>query len=283
MDPSGEPNSIDALLPAAMARKAETLGVTKTHLALPQLAALAVLAGAFISFGALFSTVVTADTSMSPGIARLLGGLTFSLGLVLVVVGGAELFTGNTLIVMAWASRRVTLIELLRNWCVVFVGNFVGATLTALMVARSGRLDAGDGSIGIRAVSIAESKLTLPFDEALISGVLANSLVCLAVWMSLSARSVIDRVIAVVLPVSAFVAAGFEHSIANMYFAPVAIFHRHWTDNPAALSAGEHVDWSNFMIDNLIPVTIGNVIGGGALVAGVYWFIYLRTTRSGSA
>jgi formate transporter len=276
MDLIGETDSIDALLPPAIARKAENLGVTKTNLPLPQLVALAMLAGAFISFGAMFSTVVTADASMSPGLARLLGGFTFSLGLVLVVVGGAELFTGNTLIVMAWASRRVSLTALLRNWGIVFVGNFVGALFTALLVARSGRLDGDQGSVGIRAVSIAEAKVGLPFDEAIISGVLANTLVCLAVWMSLSARSVVDRVVAVVLPVAAFVAAGFEHSIANMYFIPVAMFHRRWTDDVASLPADEHVDWGSFLFDNLLPVTIGNIIGGGALVAGVYWFVYLR-------
>ncbi len=270
------PPSIDALLPAAMARRAEAVGVTKAAMPLSSLAVLAVLAGAFIAFGAMFSTVITADTSLAPGVSRLLGGLTFTLGLVLVVVGGAELFTGNALIVMAFASGRVRLRALLRNWAVVFVGNLVGAISTAVLVLWSGRLDAGDGSVGGRAVAIAEAKTALPFGEALVSGVLANALVCLAVWMSLSARSTMDRIAAVILPVSAFVAAGFEHSIANMYFIPIGLLQRRWGSDPGSLPDSPHLDWAGFVTHNLVPVTIGNVIGGGLLVGAVYWFVYLR-------
>jgi formate transporter len=274
-------NSLDALLPAAMARKAEAIGVTKAALGFSKLATLAVLAGAFIGFGAMFSTVVSADATLAPGLARPLGGFVFSLGLVLVLVGGAELFTGNTLIVMAFASRRVRLGALLRNWGIVFGGNLVGAMATAMLVVMSGRLDAGGGSVGQRAVAIAEAKTSLGFGQAVISGVLANALVCLAVWISFSARSVLDRIAAVVLPVSAFVAAGFEHSIANMYFIPAGLFHRRWTANPAGLPGSKHLSWGAFFSRNLLPVTIGNVIGGAVLVGCVYWFVYLRPEAPG--
>lgn len=268
--------SIDALLPPAMAQRAETVGAAKASLPMAQLLPLAVLAGAFIALGAVFSTAVTADPTLQPGLARLLGGLTFSLGLVLVVVGGAELFTGNTMIVMAWASRRVTFRSLLRNWSLVYLGNLVGAAAIAVLVSMSGRLDAGGGSMGARAIEIGEAKSSLGFVEAVVSGVLANVLVCLAVWMSWSARTVTDRIMAVVLPVTAFVAAGFEHSVANMYFLPAALLHRSWADDGAALPPSPDLSWRAFAIDNLLPVTIGNVIGGGALVAGTYWFVYLR-------
>jgi formate transporter len=268
--------SLDALLPPAMAQRAETVGVAKASLPTAQLLPLAVLAGAFIALGAVFSTAVTADPTLQPGLARLLGGLAFSLGLVLVVVGGAELFTGNTMIVMAWASRRVTLDSLLRNWSLVYLGNLVGAGSIAVLVSLSGRLDAGGGSLGVRAIEIGEAKSSLGFVEAVVSGVLANVLVCLAVWMSWSARTVTDRIMAVVLPVTAFVAVGFEHSIANMYFLPAALLHRSWADDGAALPPSPNLSWRAFAIDNLLPVTIGNVIGGGALVAGTYWFVYLH-------
>lgn len=277
---TSDPVSIDALLPAAMARRAESVGIAKARLPLTTLIALSVLAGAFIGFGAMFSTVVTADPALTPGVSRVLGGLVFSLGLVMVLVGGAELFTGNALIVMAFASRRVRFAALTRNWAVVFLGNLAGAVATAMLVVMSGRLDASGGVVGQRAVAIAEAKTSLGWFPAVVSGVLANVLVCLAVWMSLSARSVTDRVVAVILPVSAFVAAGFEHSVANMYFVPVGLFHRRWATAPAGLPASNHLSWSAFLGRNLLPVTLGNLIGGAVLVGGVYWFVYLRRGSS---
>jgi formate transporter len=275
--------SLDALLPADMASRAEQVGVNKAHLPLRRLVPLGVLAGAFIALGANFSTVVTAGGSLDAGISRVLGGVVFALGLVLVVVSGAELFTGNTLIVIAYASRRVTAAALLRNWLVVYVSNFVGAAATAALIVASGRLSAGDGSVGERALAIAEAKGTIGFGEGLASGVLANCLVCLAVWMTLSARTLVDKVVVIVPPVAAFVAAGYEHSVANMYFFPVAIFQRAWAPDHfwnvagASPSAFPHVGWQHFLIDNLLPVTIGNIIGGAFLVGLVYWFVYLRT------
>jgi formate transporter len=198
----------------------------------------------------------------------------FSLGLVLVVVSGAELFTGNTLIVVAAVGRRVRPASLLRNWAVVYVSNFAGAVATAALVVASGRLDAGDGAIGARALAIAEAKSGLGVIEAIASGVLANALVCLAVWMTLSARSLVDRVAVIIPPITAFVACGFEHSVANMFFFPVALFHG---TEPAS-----ETSWPSFLVGNLLPVTIGNIIGGAVLVGLVYWFVYLRPARSQS-
>lgn len=278
---------IDALLPAEIAEKAEALGVTKTRMEVPSLVALAVLAGAFIALGAMFATTVLAgaDGVLPFGLSRLLAGLAFSLGLILVVVGGAELFTGNALMVMAWAARKVRLRELLRAWLIVYIGNFVGATGTALLVFLSGQYLSGRGTVAGVALKLALDKATLPFAQALFLGILCNVLVCLAVWLSLGARTTSDKVLAVLFPVSAFVAAGFEHSVANMYLIPLGLFMKAW--GPAELWAqidGAVADygaltWSAFLF-SLIPVTIGNVIGGAGLVGAVYWFIYLRARRS---
>ena len=270
--------SLDALLPPAMAAKAEQVGVTKANMPLRRLVPLGILAGAFIALGANFATVVTAGGGSAPGVTRLLGGVVFSLGLILVVVSGAELFTGNTLIVVAFAGRKVTAVKLLRNWLVVYISNFVGAIATAALVVWSGQLKAGDGTVGARAQAIAETKGSLDFAQAVASAVLANCLVCLAVWMTLSARTLVDKIVVIVPPIAAFVAAGFEHSIANMYFFPVALLHDAW-GSPATTATSpttEHVTWQHFFVDNLIPVTIGNIIGGAVLVGLVYWFVYLR-------
>jgi formate/nitrite transporter len=276
-------SSLDALLPAAMATKAEQVGFAKANLPLRRLVPLGILAGAFIALGANFATVVTAGGGTSPGLSRLLGGVVFSLGLILVVVSGAELFTGNTLIVIAYAGRVVSARKLLRNWLVVYLSNFVGAATTAALVVWSGQLSASDGTVGARAQVIAEAKGSLDFGRAVASAILANCLVCLAVWMTLSARSLMDKVVVIVPPIAAFVAAGFEHSVANMYFFPVALMHDAW-DSQAADPAPAHVTWQNFLIDNLLPVTIGNIIGGAVLVGLVYWFVYLRgSSRSNDA
>jgi formate transporter len=266
---------MDALLPAAMARRAEDLGVVKATLPLDRLIALSVLAGSFIGFGAMFATVATADADLSFAVSRVLGGVVFSLGLVLVVVGGAELFTGNALLVMAVASRRVRVRALLRNWAVVLVGNACGAIGLAVLVVWSGTLDGSGGAIGRRAVEIGTAKTSLDVGEAIASGVVANVLVCLAVWMTLSARSVTDRVLVVILPVSAFVAGGFEHSIANMYLLPVALLRRNEVTE-LGVPVSPDLTWANAVTHNLLPVIVGNVIGGSLLVGATYWFVYLR-------
>ena len=279
--------SLDALLPSDVARAAEGVGVAKATMRFDRLFVLGVLAGAFIALGAMFSTVVTAGGGLDPGLARLLGGVVFSLGLVLVVVAGAELFTGNNLMAIAFASGRIRLGALLRAWGVVYVANFVGAVATALIVYFSGHTRNIPG-VGHRALDIAATKTSLPFGQAILLGVLANALVCLAVWLAVSARSVTDKIIAIVLPVAAFVAAGFEHSIANMYFIPTGLFLKAWAPDSFWVRSGvkpsqyPDLTWSRFFLDNLLPVTIGNVIGGAGLVALVYWYVYRRGVHESS-
>ena len=276
-------HGIDALLPPEIAQKAEAVGVQKTRMETGRLLALAVLAGAFIALGAMFATTVLAgaDGVVPFGISRFLSGLVFCLGLILVVVGGAELFTGNTLMVMAWAAGEVRLREMLRAWTIVYIGNFIGAVGTAALVFLSGQYLLGKGSVALVALTLALNKATLSFDHALFLGILCNVLVCLAVWLAFGARSTSDKVLAVLFPVSAFVVAGFEHSVANMYLVPLGLFIKAWA--PASLwtqlgssaAAYDALTWPAFFVC-LIPVTIGNIIGGGGLVGAVYWFIYLR-------
>ena len=274
---------LDALLPPEMAAKAEQVGVRKAHLPALSMFVLAVLAGAFVALGAVFSTAVTAGATGLPyGLVRLLAGLVFSLGLILVVVGGAELFTGNNLIVMAWASGKVPTGLLLRNWGLVYLGNFVGAVATAVLVFASGQYAFGQGAVGAAALATANAKAGLDFVQALVLGILCNALVCLAVWLTFSARTTTDRILAIVPPVTAFVAAGFEHSIANMYFIPLGLFIKagapaaFWASVGKAPADYASLTWTRFFFNNLLPVTMGNIIGGAVLVGAVYWFVYLR-------
>jgi formate transporter FocA len=272
----------DALLPAEMATKAENIGLKKAHLGPRRMFALAVMAGAFIALGAIFYTTVTAGAKDVPfGFTRLIGGMAFSLGLMLVIVAGAELFTGNNLIVMAWANGKVTTGELLRNWVIVYTGNFVGALLTAAMLVVSEQYMLGNGAVGLNALTIANAKAGVSFIPGLMLGILCNALVCLAVWLCMSARSTTDKLLAIVPPITAFVAAGFEHSIANMFFIPMGLFIQaaakpaFWTTIGKMPADFANLTWWNFF-GNLLPVTIGNIIGGAVLVGLMYWFIYLR-------
>ena len=274
---------IDALLPPEMALRAEYLGVRKAEAPLLATFTLALLAGAFISLGAVFSTTVAAGASgvVPYGMVRLLAGLVFTVGLVLVIVGGAELFTGNNLIVMAWAGRKVSSRGLLRNWGIVYAGNFVGAIGTVVLVFVSRQYTFGGGSVGTTALATAAAKVDYGFVQALALGVLCNALVCLAVWLTFSARSTIDRIAAIILPIAAFVAAGFEHSIANMYFIPIGLFIKGFDPSFTAASGVDvsRLTWQSFLLANLLPVTVGNIIGGAVLVAAVYWFVFLHRSE----
>ncbi|HJV68150.1 formate/nitrite transporter family protein [Ideonella sp.] len=258
----------DAYAPKDIAGRVCEVGMAKARLPLLTLALLGVLAGAFIGLGSLLYTLVMSDASLGFAAQRFLGGLVFSLGLVLVVVAGAELFTGNSLIAMGWASRCVSTPELLRNWAVACVANFVGAAGLALLVGWSGAMAMNQGAVAQAVVKIASAKAALPWAEAFFRGVLCNVLVCMAVWMTLAGRSVTDKIVAIVFPITAFVAAGFEHSIANMYFFPLAM----WLGAP--------LGWGD-MLHNLAPVIAGNIVGGSVLVALVYWVIYLRRAEPG--
>jgi formate transporter len=290
---------IDALLPQEMATRAEYLGVRKAEMPFLKMFMLSVLAGAFISLGAIFATTVSAgsmaittaggeaafSTGLPFGLTRLLAGLVFCLGLILVVVGGAELFTGNNLIVMAWASGKVSLSALLRNWAIVYLGNFVGAIGTAAIMFFTRQYTFGANSVGIAALKTGVAKCDLTFIQALALGILCNALVCMAVWLTFSARSTVDKIVAIIFPITAFVAAGFEHSIANMYFIPYALFikmfDREFISAVADKVPGlDQLSWPAFWLNNLLPVTIGNIIGGAVLVAAVYWAIFLRPVKS---
>jgi len=275
--------SFDAILPPGMAAKAEDLGVKKANLPWLNMFILAVLAGAFIGIGAIFATTVAAGGSALPyGVTRLLTGLVFTVGLILVIVGGAELFTGNTLITMAFASKKVTGAQLLHNWVIVYVGNFVGSILTAYIVFLGKQYAFGGGAIGLAALNIGEAKTSFTFVQAVALGIMCNALVCMAVWMCYSARTTTDKILAIIPPIATFVAAGFEHSIANMYFIPLALFVKNWGDAKFFETIGKtavdfpNLTWGNFFIKNLLPVTIGNIIGGALMVGMIYWFVYLR-------
>lgn len=270
---------IDALPPPEIAERAAEMGVRKATA--PPLTTLvqAILAGGFVSLGALFATVaITGAGDMLPyGLVRVLYGLVFCLGLILVVLAGAELFTGNNLIVIAWASRKVSLRALLRNWALVYVGNLLGSLITAGLVFLSGEYRFGGGAIGTTALTIAVNKTHYGFVEAVALGILCNALVCMAVWLTLGGRTTTDKILAILFPVTAFVAAGFEHSVANMYFIPIGLFIQQFDP---AFAAASGVDLSTLnlaaFVNNLIPVTIGNIIGGVVMVGAMYWFLYLR-------
>ncbi|MCB2193351.1 MAG: formate transporter FocA [Deltaproteobacteria bacterium] len=266
-----------------MALKAEEVGVSKAALGWSSTLTLAVLAGAFVALGAVFSaTVMAGSADAAWGLVRLAGGAAFSLGLILVVVAGAELFTGNNLIVMAWASRRVSTARLLRNWGLVYLGNFAGALATAFLVWLSGQYLFGSGAVGRVLLDAALLKCSHGFFQALALGALCNVLVCLAIWLCFSARTTTDKILSVIFPISAFVAAGFEHSVANMFFIPVALFIKAGAPAQfwAALGSGPQgyaaLNWNGFLWANLLPVTLGNILGGSVMVGLVYWFIYIR-------
>jgi formate/nitrite transporter len=290
MNAGGHLPQIDALLPPEMAARAEEIGVKKAALPFLSMFALAVLAGAFIGLGAIFATTVTAGSTLPFGVNRLLTGLVFSLGLILVIVGGAELFTGNTLIAMAFTSGKVSLRGLLRNWGIVYLGNLAGSIATAGLMFLTGQYTFGGGVVGLAALNIANAKVNLGPVQAVALGIMCNALVCLAVWLCFSARSTSDKILAIVPPITAFVACGFEHSVANMYFIPIAILIKSFAPQsfwelPALTAAGlnpgsfPQLSLAGFLIGNLLPVTIGNIIGGSVLVGLVYWFVYLRRKK----
>lgn len=264
----------DCYSPKEIAERVETIGVAKANLPLLSQVVLGILAGGFIALGAIGFTVVASDNLLSFAIGRFLGGLVFSLGLILVVVAGAELFTGNNLLIMSAVGGRISASLFIRNMAIVYAANFAGATGLAGIVAISGHSRMGASAVGRTALRIASEKCAIPFGEAFVKGILCNLLVCLAVWLALAGRSVSDKIAAVVFPVTTFVACGFEHSVANMYFIPAGIFLSLLGDRslPAELPAPT---WLG-LLQNLVPVTLGNLVGGAGLVGLVYWIVYRR-------
>ncbi|MGH6923289.1 MAG: formate/nitrite transporter family protein [Propylenella sp.] len=263
MADENNPTGLAAFRPAEMAKRVEASGVAKARLDFVPLAMLGILAGVFIGFGALFFVLVTTGAGDLFGPARLLGGMAFSLGLILVIVGGAELFTGNALIVMAWAASKVTSGELLRNWAIVYVANLFGSLVLVAGVVAAGTLDLAGGEVGATAARVTEAKLALPPEMAFARAILCNALVCLAVWLTFAAEDAAGKILAILWPISAFVALGFEHSIANMFLLPLG------------LAAGAGGTWAQ-VVENLAIVTVGNVVGGSGGIAATYWACYLR-------
>lgn len=253
----------DANTPTRIARRVATAGIMKGQMPSSQLFVLGVLAGVFIALGALFYTLVISDSALGAGPTRLIGGLAFGVGLVMVIIAGGELFTGNALMVLPWLEGKITSAEVLRNWLLVYLANLAGALMIAGFVVLSGVLDSP--ALSATAAQMAEVKLSLSMTEALFRGILCNMLVCLAVWMSFAAHSVTGKVVVVLLPIAAFVAVGFEHSVANMYVVPVAM-----------LDGLVGYDVIGFL-RNLAVVTLGNIIGGGVFVAGAYWLVFADT------
>lgn len=265
-----ELRAADAYSPSEVATRVRDVGVEKVRRDRFGVFMLALLAGAFIALGAVLFTVVVTSPTLGFGATRLLGGVAFSLGLILVVIAGGELFTGNNLIAMAWASRLISFREVLQNWAIVYVGNLLGALGTVALVAIGRVHEFGDGGVGKTLHAITTHKLGLDLLQAFALGILCNGLVCLAVWLSLAARSVTDKVIAIVFPIAAFVAIGFEHSVANMVFLP-------WD---FMVHGAEPTDIGAALV-NLAVVTLGNIVGGTLLVAGIYWSVYLRRGKRG--
>ena len=261
------PFGFDAFSPREIAQRVSALGVAKARLPFTSLVMLGLLAGAFIGLGALFSVIVMSDAAIPMGLRRVLAGGVFTLGLFLVLVAGAELFTGNNLLAMAWAERRITTLDVLYNWAIVCTANFVGALALAWLVFLSGHPSNDGGAVAQAYLRIAAAKTSLTPLAAFASGVMCNVLVCTAVWVAMAGRSVTDKLVAIVLPVSAFVAAGFEHSVANMYLIPMAMMLQE--------ASGRAADFGGLW-RNLVPVIAGNVMGGSVLVALVYHVIYVR-------
>ncbi|NVM22733.1 MAG: formate/nitrite transporter family protein [Desulfobacterales bacterium] len=273
----------DCLPPPEVARKAETVGVTKAKLDILSTVLLGMLAGAFIGLGAMLCTLVTTDAGLGFGLTKLLGGVAFCLGLILVVVAGAELFTGNCLMVMSWFGGKISFGRLLRNWGLVYFANLAGSLALVGLMFYTLQWGFNSNAVGANGVLIANAKVDLSFTSALTRGILCNALVCLAIWLAFSARTVVGKIFGILFPITAFVAAGFEHSIANMYFIPMGIL---LAKQPAVLEAAEltsagvaNLNVAGF-VGNLVPVTIGNIIGGSLLVGAVYWASYLRQERA---
>ncbi len=273
---------IEALLPPETALACEAAGAAKAGRDGIALLVLGLLAGAFIALGAVFMTVVLTGAGELPwGVARLLAGTAFSLGLVLVIVGGAELFTGDSLMIVACASRRITVGALLRAWSLVYIGNIGGAVGTAALVFLAEQHGFAGGAVGKMALAIASTKAALPTIQLFFLGVLCNVLVCLAVWMSFGARSIADKVMVIVPPVAAFVAAGFEHSIANMYLLPYGLAIKAWAGPEFWTAIGQNAaTYSELTVasalHNIFVATLGNLVGGSLMVGAIYWFVYLR-------
>lgn len=266
--------NFNAYSPAEIQEAVETVGVKKTNMPFLPSFTLAVVAGGAIGLGALYYTIVVSDPSLGFAAARLLGGLVFCLGLVIVLIGGAELFTSNNLIVMAWASGKVSTKDVMRNWMIVYCGNLVGSVGLVVLVFLSHHLDMQGGRVGLSVLNTAAGKIAPDMGTLFFKGILCNMLVCMGVWIAYAGHSVSDKILGLILPISAFVAAGFEHCVANMYFLPLAWVLVEAGKTPADFDAS--LITIGGIVHNLVPVTLGNIVGGAGFVGVVYWLIYKR-------
>jgi len=277
------------LLPAEIAAATIQSGINKTKLPALKQFTLGILAGVFIAFASEGSNMAAFNLFAKPetyGLGKALAGAIFGTGLMLVIVAGGELFTGNTMIIAGVLDGKVKLSTMLKNWFFVYAGNFVGSVFLAYMMTQSGLFNSGANVLGAQTIKIAVYKTSLAFMPALYLGIMCNWLVCLAVWMATGAKDIVGKLMAIFFPIWLFITSGFEHSIANMYYIPAGIMAK---ANPAwaveALKYGvtpeklEHLNWGTFALNNLLPVTLGNIIGGGLFVGGVYWFVYIRDSK----
>jgi formate/nitrite transporter len=276
---SAHSEGFDDRPPAAIAKSVSVkLGVAKANLPWGSVLILGFLAGAYIAFGAVLAQTVTFDLSsyLGIGFSKFLAGSVFSVGLMLVIIGGAELFTGNNLMVVSLLDKRIGTGQMLAKWGGVFLANFIGAVTVAALLYFSGLWKTGSGALGTSVVNTAAAKTSLPFGAAMVRAIGCNWLVCLAVWLSLASRNTVGKIFAIFFPIMAFVAMGFEHSVANMYFIPAGLFLKNGAGIIPAGAAAGTLTWGRFLYANLLPVTIGNIIGGSFFVGTLYWLVYLR-------
>lgn len=276
-------NDVNFFPPKDVASKICETGVGKCKLPILKMFILAILAGVYIAFGAQLFLLVGSDSTLGFGFTRFLSASVFTVGLMMVVVGGAELFTGNNLVLIAALDKKVTWGELLKNWVVVYIGNFVGSIILAAFLFWGGTWSLNGNLVGANALKVALSKTSLTFAQAFFRGILCNWLVCMAVWMAMASKDVIGKLFAIYFPIMAFVASGFEHSVANMFFIPYGIFLK---GNPKVLEAAgktladlANLNWGTLFTVNLIPVTLGNLVGGAIFVGAVYWYVYLSSKK----
>ena len=264
--------------PSMIAETVCETGISKAQQKTSKTLILAVLAGAYVGFGAQVATIVAIDAPqyVGVGLSKVIVGVVFSVGLMLVLLAGAELFTGNNLIYVSYFCGRVSWMGLLRNWTVVYMGNFIGSVLLSNIIFHAGLYTLNGNALGLTALSIAQGKVSLTFTQAFLRGVLCNWLVCLAVWMASSAEDTTGKLLSCVFPIMAFVASGFEHSVANMFFVPMGILLKNVAPLAAQSGLGlQNLTWASFIGSNLVPVTLGNLVGGAFFVATLYSYVYM--------
>ena len=274
------------LTPSEIAEYTIEAGVNKTKMTALNMFVLGILAGAFIAFAAEGSNMAAYNLFSNAGtygLGKVLAGAVFGTGLMLVLVAGGELFTGNTMIIAGVLDKKVTIKAMLKNWIFVYLGNFVGAILIAYMMNKSGLYNSSAGLLGGMTIKIASYKVGLTFMQAFYLGIMCNWLVCLAVWMCYGAKDMTGKLLAIFFPIWLFITSGFEHSVANMYYIPAGIMAKGtkaWADSAITLGVTPekliNLNWGSFVTNNLIPVTLGNIVGGGIFVGAVYWFVYVK-------